>query len=150
MVADGAVLGDALLAAAQRVGLFAVDAGLDLDRGLLLRRVERRRLAQHRGEAVGVLEVGQPAVTLGLAAGDDIVQLAVRDLGEVVVEGHAAVDHHGCALPQAGALGEAIEHGGKRRAVLGVAGEHLVGDRKALPANHEADHDLLAVGAVIA
>ena len=92
----------------------------------------------------------QPAVTLGLAAGDDIVQLAVRDLGEVVVEGHAAVDHHGRALPQAGAFGEAIEHGGKRRAVLGVAGEHLVGDRKALPANHEANHDLLAVGAVIA
>jgi hypothetical protein len=78
------------------------------------------------------------------------VQLAGRDLVEVVVEGHAAVDHHGCALPQAGALGEAIEHGGEGLAVLGVAGKHLVGDRKALAADHQADHDLLAVGSMIA
>ena len=127
-----------------------VRTGLDLDRGLLLRRVEWRRLAQHRSKAIGILDVGEPAVALGLAAGDDIVQLALRDLGEVVVEGHAAVDHHGCALPQAGALGEAIEHGGERLAILSVAGEHLVSDWKALAVDHEPDHDLLAVGAVIA
>ena len=53
-------------------------------------------------------------------------------------------------MPQAGALGEAIEHGGERLAILSVAGEHLVGDRKALAVDHEPDHDLLAVGAVIA
>jgi len=52
-------------------------------------------LAQHRGEAFGVLEVAKPAVALGLPAGDDVVEPALLDLGDIVVKRHAAVDHHG-------------------------------------------------------
>jgi len=148
--ADGAVLGDALLAAAQHVGVVPLRAGLDLDRGLLLGAIERRGLAQHRREAFGVLEVGKPAIALRLPACDHVVELALLDLGDVVVKRHAAVDHHGRALGEAGALGQAVEHGGKRGAVLGVSSKHLVGDRKAFAADHQADHDLLAVRSVVA
>src|SRR6202171_1558145 len=128
--ADGTVLGDALLAAAEHVGLLVADPGLDLDRGLPLTWIERGRLAQHRGKSVGVLEVGKPAVALGLPAGDDIVQLARPDLGQVLVKGHAAIDHDGGPFLEADARGKAIEHGGERVAVLCVAGKDLVRDRK--------------------
>src|SRR5229473_8512146 len=46
--------------------------------------IEWRRLAQHRGEAFGILEIGEPAVALGLPAGDDVVKLALLDLGDVL------------------------------------------------------------------
>ena len=148
--ADCAILGDALFAAAQHIGLFAITTGLDLDHGLLLTRIARRRLAQHRGKSVGVFEVGEPAVALGLPAGDDVVKLALFDLDDVVVERHAAIDHHGRAFLKAGARGQQIEHGGKRGAILGVAGEHLVGDRKAVAIDHQGDHHLLTIRPVIA
>jgi hypothetical protein len=123
---------------------------LDLDRGFALRRVGWRGLAQHRLEAAVVVELGEPAVALALAGGDDVVQLALGDLGDVVVEGHAAVDHHGGALGRADARRQAVEHGRQRGAILGVAGEDFVGDREALAADHQADHDLLAVRAPVA
>src|SRR5271165_211017 len=53
-------------------------------------------------------------------------------------------------LLEAGALGQAVEHGGERRAVLGISGKHLVGDRKALAADDQPDDDLLAVRSMIA
>ncbi len=73
------------------------------------------------------------------------MELALFDLGDVLVERHAAVDHHGCAFLEAGACGQQIQHGGERGAILGVAGKHLVGDRKAVAIDHKTDHDLLAV-----
>src|SRR5208337_3573417 len=81
--ADGALLGDALLAAAQHIGVVTLGAGLDLDRSLLLGAVERGRLAQHRGEAFGVLEVAKPAVALGLPAGDDVARIMRGGLADV-------------------------------------------------------------------
>ena len=60
--ADGAIFGDALLTAAEHVGVLTVGTGLDLDRGLVLTRVERGRLVQHGDEPFGVLEVAEPAV----------------------------------------------------------------------------------------
>src|SRR5215831_18525594 len=80
---------------AQHVGVLTVGTGLDLDRSLLLTWVERGRLAQHGGEAFGVIEATKPAVALRLPAGDDVVELAPFDLGDVVVKRHAAVNHHG-------------------------------------------------------
>jgi len=51
---------------AQHVGVLTVGTGLDLDRSLLLTWVERGALAQHGGEAFGVIEVTKPAVALRL------------------------------------------------------------------------------------
>ena len=123
---------------------------LDLDPGLLLRRVARRGLAQDLGEAVGVAEFGEPSGAFGLAAGDQVMQLAGFDLGDVFVIGHAAIDDDGAAFGQADARLEQVEHGGQRGAVLGVAGKDLMGDREAVAIDDEADHHLLAVRAVVA
>jgi hypothetical protein len=49
--ADGAILGDALLGAAEHPGVLIIGAGLDLDAALLLGRVARRGLAMDDGEA---------------------------------------------------------------------------------------------------
>src|SRR5205807_4758896 len=87
---------------------------------------------------------------LGLPAGNDIVEFARLELGDVVIVGHATVEHHGGALLEADALAQAVEHGGKRSAILGIASEDLMGDRKAVAIDDEADHDLLAIRSVIA
>jgi len=78
------------------------------------------------------------------------MQLAGFNLGDVVVVGHAAIDDDGAALGQADALFEQIEHGRQSGAVLGIASEHLMGDREAVAVDDEADHHLLAVRAVVA
>ena len=86
--ADSTIFGDdALLAAAEHVSLLIIvsSADLDLDRGLLLRWIERGRLAQHRGKSICVVEIGEPAVAFRLAAGDDVVELALLDVGDVFV-----------------------------------------------------------------
>ena len=70
--AASVILGDALLAAAEHIGVLVLDAGLDLDRGLLLGGVEQGRLAPHRRKAIGILEIGEPAVALGLPTGDNV------------------------------------------------------------------------------
>ena len=69
---------------------------------------------------------------------------------DVLVKRHAAVNHHGCAFLKPGARRQHLEHGGERRAVLGIAGKHLVSDGKAVAIDHQSDHDLLAVGTMIA
>jgi hypothetical protein len=97
LVADGTVLGDALFAAAKPVGLLVIDTGLDLDAGLLLSRIEGRRRAQDWRKAVGILKIGEPAVALKLSAGDYVGELAGLEFGNVLVKGHAAVEHHGSA-----------------------------------------------------
>ena len=43
LAAEGVILGYALLAAAEHIGVLILDAGLDLDRGLLLGGVEQAR-----------------------------------------------------------------------------------------------------------
>jgi hypothetical protein len=128
LAADGVILGDALLAAAEHIGVLILDAGLDLDRGLLLGGVEQGRLAPHRRKAIGILEIGEPAVALGLPTGDNVVELARFELGKVVVIGHAAVENHGGSLFEANALTQAVEHGRKAGAILDVPGENLMRD----------------------
>jgi hypothetical protein len=54
------------------------------------------------------------------------VQVALRELGNVFVIGHAAIDDDGGAFLKAGALTETIEHGRKCGVVAGIAGEDLV------------------------
>jgi len=78
------------------------------------------------------------------------VQLAFGELGDVFVIGHAAIDHHGGAFPEPGALGETIKHGGERGLVLGIAGEDLVGDREPITIDDETHHNLFAIGALVA
>src|SRR5262249_53347196 len=113
LVANGTILGDALLTTAEHVGALSLGSGFDLDGGLYLCLIARRRLSQDRGEAIGIVKIGQPAITLGLPAGDDVVQVTLPELGDVFVIGHGAVDHHGGAWFEAGALGEMIKHAGK-------------------------------------
>lgn len=125
-------------------------AGFNLDRRLLLSGIERRGLAQDRGESVGVFEIGQPAIALRLPTGDDIVQVALRELGNVFVIGHAAIDDDGGTFLEAGARAETIEHGRKCGVVAGIAGEDLVGDRESIAIDHKPNHDLFAIGALIA
>jgi hypothetical protein len=57
-------------------------ADLELDTGLVLRRIGWRGLAQDFGEAFGVAEFGEPAAAFGLPAGNQVVQLARCDLGD--------------------------------------------------------------------
>jgi hypothetical protein len=47
------------------------------------------------------------------------------------------------------ALAETIDHGAERAVIAGVAGEDLMSEGKALTIDHEADDELLAVGAFI-
>jgi hypothetical protein len=65
--ADGAIFGDALLAAAEHVSLLICSLGFDLNQGLLLPGVERGRLSQHRGDVVRVMTrtVGRLADAIG-------------------------------------------------------------------------------------
>jgi hypothetical protein len=84
-------------------------------------------LAPDFGEALGIGEFGQPSAALGLAAGNQVVQLASFDLGDVFVIGHAAIDDHGAAFGQTDARFERIECRRQRGAVLGVAGKDLMG-----------------------
>ena len=78
------------------------------------------------------------------------MQLAGFDLGDVFVIGDTAIDDDGAAFGQADARCAPVEHGGQGGAVLGIAGEHLMGDRKAVAIDNEADHHLLAVRTMVA
>ncbi len=78
------------------------------------------------------------------------MELALLEQSQIVDARQAAVDHHGCALGQADPLGQPVEHGGERRAVLGIAGKHFMTDRKAFAPHRQADDDLLAVGPAVA
>src|SRR5215471_14003767 len=77
------------------------------------------------------------------------MQLARLDLGEVAVKRHATIDDHGCVLLELDTLAQTIDHGAEREVIARVAGEDLVGDGKTVTIEHEADDELLAVGAVI-
>ena len=112
--------------------------------------VEQGRLAPHRRKAIGILEIGEPAVALGLPTGDNVVELARFELGKVVVIGHAAVENHGGSLFEANALTQAVEHDRKAGAILDVPGENLMRDRETVAIDHQPYHHLLAVGPVIA
>ena len=78
------------------------------------------------------------------------MQVALRELGNVFVIGHAAIDDDGGACLEASALAETIEHGRKCGVVAGIAGEDLVGNREPIAIDHEPNHDLFAIGALIA
>jgi hypothetical protein len=77
------------------------------------------------------------------------MQVAFLQLGNVVVKSHTTVDDHGGTFLEAGVLGGAIKHGGQRLAILDVAGEYLVGDRKPITIDHQSQDHLFAVGSLI-
>ena len=89
-------------------------------------------------------------MALRLPARHKIVKSTRPNRGQVFFIGHAAIDHHGRPLLEADALTQAIEHGGERGAILGIAGEHLVGDRKAIAVDYEPNHDLFAIRSMVA
>ena len=78
------------------------------------------------------------------------MQLAVADLLEVLGVGHAAIDHHRGPLRQPDAVLQEIEDPAQRLPVLGIAGEDLMGQGEAFPADDQPDHHLLAIRAMVA
>src|SRR5262245_22329422 len=76
---DRFVLGDALLAAAKDIGAALAGDELDVDTALVLLGIGRRGLTDHRRKADLIGKRGEPALTLRLAAGDDVMELALLE-----------------------------------------------------------------------
>ena len=64
--------------------------------------------------------------------------------------GHPPVDHYRLSFHESYALGQQVEHRAKRLPILDVAGEYLMGDRKAVAIDHQAHHHLFAVRTLVA
>ena len=94
-------------------------------------------------------KLGAELLELRLRRPDDVAPAGLAQPGEVVGARHAAVGD-----PDASQHAVARLHGGHDRLqgarIVGVAGEHLVAQRKAVEGHHQRDAHLLAVGTVIA
>src|SRR5215510_523142 len=148
--ADRQIFADALLAAAEHERVLIIDTGFDVNGGLLLRGIAWRRFPQHRRETVCVLEVSEPTVAFTLTAGNDVVQVARFQRGDVLLIGHAPVDDHRRSCGNAAAFAQAIEHLRERRAMLPVASKDLMGEWKTVTIDDKPNDDLLAVLPMVA
>ena len=86
---------------------------------------------------------------LRLRRADDVASAGLAQPGEVLSTGHAAIGD-----PDAPEHSMPGLHGGHDRlqglGIMGVAGEHLVAQGKAVEGHDQRDEDLLAVGTMIA
>ena len=94
-------------------------------------------------------KLGAELLELGLRCPNDVAPASVAQPGKVCGARHAAVGN-----PDASHHTVARLHGGHDRLqgarIVGVAGEHLVAERKAVEGHHQRDAYLLAVGAMVA
>ena len=144
LAANSAILLHAPRAAAEHIGLVAAALQLHLHLRLFLKRIARRGLADHLRKPVA-FEFRQPAVAFGLAGRHQVVQVARADLGQVLVVCHAPIHHHRLPGLEGHPRVEPVQHRLQRTAVLQVALEDLVRQRKPLRIDHQPHHHLLAV-----
>ena len=99
--------------------------------------------------AIAGRERSGKALQLGLRRTDDVAPPGRPQPGQVLGAGHAAIaDPH---PPDHAVPGLHRRHDRlKRPRIMGVAGEHLVAERKAVEGHDQRDADLLAIGPVIA
>ena len=102
-----------------------------------------------RAPAVATGEFGGELLQLRLRRADDVAPAGLAQPRQILGAGHAAVgdpDASQHAMPRL--------HGGHDRLqgprIVGIAGEHLVAERKAVEGHDQGDAHLLAVGAMIA
>ena len=136
--AHGAFLVDAPLALRQHVKLVVLRQQLDVD-------AVAHRLPGQADERL--LQFGQPA----FRGADQIADRRIggAHLGQHFFGWNAAV-HHPNALGFAVLGFDFIEHVTQRGFVGGVAGQHLVAERKAMRRHDQRDHHLHAVAAFVA
>src|SRR5262249_8537365 len=147
LLANSSVFGHPLLAGTQHDQLLTLANRFNPDDGLHLARIQRRELTGNGLKALRLLELVQPVFSLRLPRGDHVVVLALADLGEIFGVGYASIDDHRGSLGHADSIFEKIEHAAQCFAVLGIAFDDLMSDRKPFPTNHQSHHDLYAIGA---
>src|SRR6516225_725694 len=100
---------------------------LDVHVRFLLPRIARRRGPYHLFPVVLVVKLGQPGMPLRLATGHQVVIPLSANLGQILLLGHAPLDHHRHPRLLAGSLVQTFPHLLHRAPVLTIALEDLVG-----------------------
>ena len=96
----------------------------------------------------GGLEDGFDVVVTVQAGGQHMIEPGRRDFGQVVVADQPPVSHHGDASDPEAVL-QILQHRGQGGGVVGVAGEHVMGDGDPIAGDQQPDHHLGPVGAAI-
>src|SRR6201982_4134175 len=125
--------------ATQDHGLLGLGVARELDLDAFVDRAPAVRASEFRGELL----------QLRLRRADDVASARLAQPREIVGAGHAAVgdpdpSHH--TMPGLHSGHDRLQ--GPR--IVGIAGEHLVAQRKAIEGHHKRDAHLLAVWAMVA
>ena len=140
-------------APAQRDKFLLSLAGLgrfDKDSDFLLTRIARTRLALYLLPVFLGFELLLIEAPANLLARDQVMVARRANGRQILAVSHATIHHHCRPGNFAGALFERSEHFGHRGAVWSIAGKDFMGFGEAFRIEHQSDHDLLAVRALIA